>query len=422
MVTGQILELDIVDVAHGGIFVARHEGRVVFVSDAIDGERVRAVVTDDSKPGFWRASTIAVLEASPHRVPHVWREADVSRTPEERPGGAEFGHIELEYQRALKSRVIQDALARFAGLDRDVVVAAVEGETDGLRWRTRARIHRDDTGRLGPFAERSHTVVPVSSFPLLTPALEQTALALAKDTVTGSIRGYDLVDTGEGVAVLPVKQAPRRGGKRAPQPRAQEISQRVSDRSFTLDANGFWQVHHGAAATLTQAVRDAVAGLEQQPPAEAWHLDLYGGVGLLAAALADELGTTARITTVEADARATAHAARNLSELPNADAQTARVDRWLAGLENDVSASDWERLARGIVVLDPPRSGAGKEVVASITKLSPHAVVYVACDPVALARDIAYFADGGYSVSDIRGFDLFPHTHHVETVAVLTKG
>lgn len=418
---GQILELDITGVAHGGIFVARHEGRVIFVSDAIDGERVRAVVTDDSKPGFWRATTVEVLEASEHRVPHVWPEADVEADASARPGGAEFGHIDLAYQRELKARVIAESLARFAKLEREVTVEPVAGETDGLRWRTRARIHADESGRIGPFAERTHTVVPVRSFPLFTPALEQTALALTEDTVVGSIRGYDLVDTGEGVLVLPVKQAPRRGAKRAPERPAQSVTQRVGERTFRLDANGFWQVHHGAAATLTQAVRDAVGSLDVWPASGAHHLDLYGGVGLLAAALADALGPDIHVTSVEADARATEYAATNLHALPNASAETGRVDRWLAALDERLNSDDRAHAIDGIVVLDPPRSGAGKDVVASIARLSPHAVVYVACDPVALARDIASFAELGYQLGSIRAYDLFPHTHHVETVAVLQR-
>ncbi len=415
---GQILELEVGDVAHGGFFVARHEGRVVFVSDAIDGERVRAVVTDDAKPGFWRASTVAVLDPSPHRVPHIWSEAEHTRDVAERPGGAEFGHIALPHQRELKARVVRDALARFAKIDREVSVEAAEGETDGLRWRTRARIHRGVDGQIGPFAERSHAAIAVQSYPLLSPALEQTALALALDTVGASIRGYDLVDTGDGVVVLPVKPTHRRGGKRPPLSAPQQISQRVGEREFVLDANGFWQVHPAAASTLTHAVHDALDSVGTLAD-DAWHLDLYGGVGLFAAALADGLGESARITSVESESRATQNAQTNLAAFPAADAQTGRVDRWLAQLLADASARDREQLSQGVVLLDPPRAGAGKDVVEKIVELAPYAVIYVACDPVALARDVAYFAAGGYELGSIRAFDLFPHTHHVETVAVL---
>src|SRR5699024_4180619 len=110
-----LLELDVTTVAHGGVCVARHEGRVVFVSDAIPGERVLARVTDAARASFWRAETVQVLEASPHRQEHVWGAAALERDPAERAGGAEFGHIELGHQRELKRQVIAEAFDRFAG-------------------------------------------------------------------------------------------------------------------------------------------------------------------------------------------------------------------------------------------------------------------------------------------------------------------
>ena len=109
------LDLDITGIAHGGTFIARHEGRVVFVPDAVPGERVRAQITDASKDSFWRAETLEVLDASPHRRAHVWAEADVSRAPEDRVGGADLGHIALDHQRVLKRQVLQEALDKFAG-------------------------------------------------------------------------------------------------------------------------------------------------------------------------------------------------------------------------------------------------------------------------------------------------------------------
>ena len=154
---------------------------------------------------------------------------------------------------------------------------------------------------------------------------------------------------------------------------------------------------------------------------DAWHLDLYGGVGLFAATLGDLGGSSTRVTSVESDARATEHAGENLAEWVGARAETGRVDRWLARLAAEASVPERERLSRGVVLLDPPRSGAGREVVDHLTSLAPSTVVYVACDPVALARDIATFRAGGYEVASVDGLDLFPNSHHVEAVAVLTR-
>ncbi|MBW8872140.1 MAG: class I SAM-dependent RNA methyltransferase [Leifsonia sp.] len=458
------VELDITNVAHGGVFVARHEGRVVFVPDTMPGERVRVRIADTSHERFWRGEVLDVVEASPERRAHVWGAAALERPPAERAGGAEFGHIRLEYQRELKRRVIEDALQRTAklpaeaiataGVDgRPILVEPVEGETaDGTGWRTRVRLQVDDAGRVGPFASRSHTVIPVTDLPLATEAVQA---ATPFGQLFPGAESVDIVATGLGTAHVLVNDAPARSGprdgaptgtrggtrtgtrggagkgrgrgdRRARAPREARphrqpvpIRERVGDREFRLDARGFWQVHRGAAQTLTQAVQAAVDEALFDPRAA--NLDLYGGVGLLAAALGDRFGSTLRITSVESDEAATDDAAENLSEWVGASALTERVERYVARLAADASAAERARLRAATVVLDPPRSGAGREVVDSIASLAPAQIVYVACDPVALARDLAFFAGHGYAMTGMRAFDLFPNTHHVEAVATLTR-
>jgi len=445
MDAGDLIDLDVTDVAHGGVFVARHEGRVVFVPDAIPGERVRARLIDTRKPAFWRGEVLEILDASPHRRPHVWRPADVTTAPEGRPGGADFGHIALDHQRQLKLQVVRDALQRIGGLDLPVTIEAAHpardadgaetaGESDdGTGWRTRVSLHVDDDGRIGPYAARSHRVIAVDDLPLATPAIA----AAARDARTAAPGRLDFVQPADGrVRVITraesrgaSRDAPRRRGARGARgPRrgaapildpaaAEVVTETVSGREFRVDAGGFWQVHRLAAATLTDVVSDALPAIDP----EAWHLDLYGGVGLLAAAVAGRGGPATRITTVESDARATEHAGENLAEWVGARAETGRVDRWLAELEATASAAQRERLQRGAVVLDPPRAGAGRDVVERLVALQPAQVVYVACDPVALARDLAIFHSHGYAAQTVRAIDLFPHSHHVEAVTVLSR-
>ncbi|HYP73437.1 MAG TPA: TRAM domain-containing protein, partial [Microbacterium sp.] len=303
MQPGDSLELDISDVAHGGVFVARHEGRVVFVEGAIPGERVRAQLTDTSKAAFWRADALEVLTASEHRRPHVWAAADVAVPPADRPGGADFGHIELDHQRALKQRVLDDALTRFGGLASFETTMSAAGTgtgdeeaTDALRWRTRISLHVDDDGRVGPFAARSHRVITTPDLPLATAAIEEVAREL-EGFGPGRI---DLVQPADGrvrVIVRPdapaVDRAPRpsaprgraggarrqptRRPARAPRPpedpTAREVvTEVVGGRAFAVDAGGFWQVHRLAAATLTSAVRRALDAAGGVDPSAA-HLD-----------------------------------------------------------------------------------------------------------------------------------------------------
>jgi tRNA/tmRNA/rRNA uracil-C5-methylase (TrmA/RlmC/RlmD family) len=439
MTRDDLIDLEITGVAHGGVFVGRHEGRVVFVPDAVPGERVRVRLTDTAKSSFWRGEALEVLDPSPHRRAHVWRQADIDVPPEQRPGGADFGHIELSHQRELKRRVILDAFERIGGLDLPVTVdppsadasrgaASAPESADGTGWRTRVSLHVDSAGRIGQFAARSHRVIPLESLPLATPEVEAAALALAN----GDPGRVDLVQPADGrVRVLPrperarqprdrrrtvrVSQKPRRAD-----PGHETVVERVGAREFRVDAGGFWQVHRLAALSLTGLVAAELDGVGGVDP-DAWHLDLYGGVGLFAATLGGLGGPSTRLTTVESDPRATEHAGENLAEWVGARAETGRAERWLARLASDASTTDRERLSRGVVLLDPPRSGAGREVVESIAALGPAVVVYVACDPVALARDLATFRAAGYEASGVRGVDLFPNSHHVEAVATLTR-
>ncbi|WP_053352172.1 class I SAM-dependent RNA methyltransferase [Leucobacter musarum] len=436
---GAEVDLVVSGIAHGGVGVARHEGRVVFVADAIPGERVRALVTDARKKSFARATAVEVLEASPDRQSHIWAEADISRAPEERAGGAEFGHISLDRQRALKAEVLADAMRRFGGVEfateegedlasalAEIVEPAPEFITDdaddsdaadtGLGYRTRVRLHVDpETGAVGPYAARSRRVIPVESLPLATHEVNQIA------PLTDLMQGVETIDL-----IAPSGAEPRMlltlAGEKQRAGAGDTIREFVEDREFQVRAGGFWQVHRAAPAVLFTAVRDAVADLidEGRFDPAAGNLDLYGGAGLLAAAVAEAAGPGVKIATVEAEAAATEDAAENLAELVGALAHTARVDRHLAELLK-ASAPVRDRLRRGTVVLDPPRSGAGNGVTAQLVELAPANVVYVACDPVALARDTKSLRDAGYELTGLRAFDIFPHTHHFESLAVFQR-
>ena len=407
---GRSIEVDVTNIAHGGVGVARYEGRVVFVADAIPGERVVARVSEDSKKSFWRAETVRVVQPSEFRQPHVWSAASLDRDPADRAGGAEFGHIQLSHQRELKRRVLAESLERMAGVTSEVQVEAPEGDDErgGTGWRTRVRLHVDDSGRAGPFAARSHRVIPVTALPLATDEL--SAAAPLDQDFTGSEHVDVLAPSTGGVRLII-------GGKVAQ--KRSTITEVVGQREFRLADSGFWQVHRSAAVALTRAVQEAIDPGGFDPLAH--NLDLYGGVGLLAAAVADRFGPATRITTVESDAIATDYAADNLAEWLGARSETARVERWVRDLAAKATASERSRLARATVVLDPPRSGAGRDVVASVAALAPAQVVYVACDPVAFARDVEFFSGHGYALTRLRAFDFFPNTHHVEAVGTLSR-
>lgn len=410
---GTDIELTLTGIAHGGFAVGRVDGRVMFVSDAIPGETVIARVTDDSKASFWRADAVSIVEASTHRVPHVWAEAGIDRPIHARVGGADFGHIALTHQRELKRDVLKDSLRRFGKLDDATVglpldrVDALPGDDDrgGLAWRTRVRLHVNEQGQVGPRARRSHDIIVVKSLPLATEGINRIAPLADNYGMTGSV---DVLSPSVGEPRLIV-------GEQKPT----VIRERVGNREFQVDDNGFWQVHREAATTLTDAVRAAID--PDRFDATALNLDLYGGVGLFAVALAELGGSSTRVTSVESDERATEHAGENLSDWVGAFAETGTVEKWLRALDSRATPSERSRLAAATVILDPPRAGAGRDVMAVLGRLAPAQIVYVACDPVALSRDIAFAREHGYQPTRLRAFDMFPHTHHLETIVTLAK-
>ncbi len=400
---GKELTLNIEKVAHGGIFVARHEGRVIFVSHTLPGEKVRARVFEDKGGSFARAETVEVLEASPHRVKHVWKAAADGAV-----GGAEFGHIDLNYQLELKSDVIEEALSRMAGITMRPVVEQAPGDdlANGLGYRTRVQLHVDELGNVGPYRERTHQVVEVRDLPLAVEDIRELGLHLKN---WSGVRKIEIASSNTGNIQYSVDKKVK-GDER--------LVERAGGRTFRITGGGFWQVHRKAADILTTAVNEAIAKAGFDKTAD--NLDLYGGVGLFAGTIAAKFGVDSVITTVEAFKTATEDAKLNLADLPNARAILAPTERFLdERVSSHVKNGSPETTAT--VILDPPRAGAGAKVVGQVLALKPKHIVYVACDPIALARDLKPLTEGGYELASLRAFDLFPHTHHVEAVASLIR-
>ena len=401
--TGQQLTLRIEKVAHGGIFVARHEGRVIFVSHVLPGELVKAMVFEDRGGSFCRAEPIEILEASEDRVPHFWKEA-----AEGKAGGAEFGHIKLARQRQLKEDVLEEALDRMAGVNMRPQVEAVAGddEANGLGYRTRVQLHVDQSGEAGPYRERSHEVVSVRTLPLAVEEINDLGLHLRN---WQDVEKIEIAASSAGqVQYLVDKKL--KGDAR--------LIERAGGRTFRITGGGFWQVHKGGAKVLTDCVNQMVAdvGIDLAAP----NLDLYGGVGLFAGALAARFANRLKITTVESVKGATEDAKLNLADLPAVRAVCAPVERFVAEQVTESKNGNVDYSAATVIV-DPPRAGAGSKVIKGLTLMAPKHIVYVACDPVALARDLKQLLAEGYQLKALRAFDLFPHTHHVEAVASLVK-
>jgi tRNA/tmRNA/rRNA uracil-C5-methylase (TrmA/RlmC/RlmD family) len=382
---GNRFEVTVGSVAHGGHCVARHEGRVVFVRHTLPGERVLVSVTEDRGGSFCRADAVSVLTPSPDRV--------TPSCPVATPGGCggcDWQHASWAAQRALKESVVAEQLQRLAGLSMPVTVEELPGGP--LRWRTRVRMTVDASGRPGFRAHRSHRVVPVSDCPISAYGTVDEVAARswppgASLTVAVDAQAATHVSVDESPADVAVERAAR--------------------REWRVSADGFWQAHPDAADVYAEVVA-SWSGLRAGE--SAW--DLYAGVGLFASVLADQVGPTGQVMAVESFRPAAEEGASNLADLSQVRVFAGRVESVLrAGEGPDPD----------VVVLDPPRKGAGREVVEAIASRTARRVLYVACDPAALARDVATFQSHGFTLERLRAFDAFPMTHHVECVALLSR-
>ncbi|QKW29858.1 class I SAM-dependent RNA methyltransferase [Streptomyces seoulensis] len=426
---GQEYEVEIGPVAHGGHCIARTaEGQVLFVRHALPGERVVARVTEGEEGArFLRADAVRVLEASKDRV-----EAPCPYAGPGRCGGCDWQHAKPGAQRRLKGEVIAEQLKRLAGLTPeeagwDGTVMPAEGDKlpagEVPQWRTRVQYAIDPaTGHAGLRRHRSHEVEPVEHCMIAAQGVSELGIEqrdwTGMETVeaiaaTGSQDRQvvltprpggrlPLVELDRPVSVLRVDE--KTGGVHRVHGRP-FVRERADGRTHRVGAGGFWQVHPKAADTLVKAVMQGLL-----PRKGDMALDLYCGVGLFAGALADRIGDKGAVLGIESGKRAVTDARHNLAEFPRVRIEQGKVESVLP--RTGITEVD-------LIVLDPPRAGAGRQTVAHLTALSARRIAYVACDPAALARDLAYFREGGYRVRTLRAFDLFPMTHHVECVAIL---
>ncbi|MEU8519432.1 TRAM domain-containing protein [Streptomyces sp. NPDC048577] len=421
-------EVEVGPVAHGGHCIARtEEGRVLFVRHALPGERVVAKVTEGEETSrFLRADAITVLDASKDRV-----EAPCPFAGPGRCGGCDWQHAKPGAQRRLKGEVIAEQLRRLAGLTPeeagwDGTVMPAEGDKlpagEVPQWRTRVQYAVDTEGHAGLRRHRSHEVEVIDHCMIAAPGVSELGIEKRDWEGMASVEAIAASGSGDRQVVL----TPRPGAQlpivELDKPvsilRVHEkdgsvhrvhgrpfVRERADDRTYRVGNGGFWQVHPKAAQTLVLAVMQGL-----MPRKGETALDLYCGVGLFAGAIADRVGDQGAVVGIESGKRAVEDARHNLADYPRVRIEQGKVESALPRTRiTDVD----------LIVLDPPRAGAGKQTVKHLAGLGARRIAYVACDPAALARDIAYFRDGGYRVRTLRAFDLFPMTHHVECVAIL---
>lgn len=371
--------------AHGGHCVARHDGRVVFLRYAIPGEEVIAEITDITAK-FARGNAIEIIKAAPERVTAPCELAKPGGC-----GGCDFQHIEIGAQRKMKSAIVKEQFSRIAKMDVEVDVIGIEPK-DGLGWRTRMDFTVSPDRKLALYGARSHNLIPIG-----------------KCLIADQRMDLDAINQLKLPAGAKVEVAISKSGKQYVAIEGREnfdlIAESVLGKDFSISPTSFWQSHVQAPSELTKSV---LINLEIRPGDHVF--DLYGGVGLFTAAIASAVTETGRVTLIELDAGAITDARRIFADEPLVEIVEGKVER---------SLSKFKRA--DLILLDPPRSGAGREVVAAMVKLEPRSIVYVSCDPASLARDATYLETSGYKLAGLQSFDLFPMTQHIECVARFLK-
>ena len=435
--------------AHGGHCVARPVddpgGRVIFVRHSLPGETVRARLTEMTSR-IWRADAVEILQASPDRVDSVWPEAGPAGV-----GGGELAHVALDAQRTWKRWVLADCLRRIGGQEvADTVAslpeaasgAAVPVEpmpTDaeaqastsarrralaGTATRTRVSLTVTDDGEPGMHAFRSGTVLPLRRLPLAVAAITEIGL-LERSRWRAHYRPGMRIEAvapsgGEPAVLLDdrlLTAQARSTGRRRVQEVVDASALGLGELTYSVHAEGFWQVHVDAPRVLVERVVRAALGEDLDRAAGSRVLELYSGAGLFTLPLAALVGGAGQVLSLEGDEQAVRDARRTLHDHPAARLAAGRVSprsvRELAG--------SFTGDRPDVVVLDPPRQGAGREVIEAVAALGAERIVLVACDPAALARDLGTLLHAGYELGSLSALDMFPHTHHFETIAVLDR-
>ncbi|ULP45963.1 class I SAM-dependent RNA methyltransferase [Mycolicibacter virginiensis] len=378
--------------ANGGSCVARHDGRVVFVRYALPGEQVRVRITAE-RGSYWHGECVEVLEPAAGRVPSLCPIAGVDGA-----GCCDLAFADPALARELKGAVVSNQLARLGGHEWEGAAEPV-GDDAPTGWRTRVRLDVGSDGRAG--FHRYHSDELVTDL-----QCGQLPAGMIKGLAEQSWRPGDhlhVVADDDGV-----RHVVSTGRDHRPQVMEGDYhaTQWVGRRRWQIPVTSFWQAHRRAAALYS-----ALVGQWAQADTGMTAWDLYGGAGIFAAALAETVGESGRVISADTSRAATGAARAALADLPQVSVRTDSVRRVLSDAP---SGAD-------VAVLDPPRAGAGREVIEALAAAGVPRIVHIGCEAASFARDIGLYRAQGYAVEQIRVFDAFPLTHHVECVALLTR-
>ena len=410
---GQSIQIRVDRMAHGGEGIGKAEdGRIVFVRGAAPGDTVTATLTKVKKSMAF-AEVASVVEAGEYRTESSCPAADAGA------GCCDFSFVVPEKEPELKSSVLRDQLGRVAKLEEIPAIHVVD-LLPHRHWRTRVRLGVDPQGRAGLRKKGSHELVTDEVCTQLVDGLVDGIVGDGARRFTPGSEVIVVLDSQDKRHVVESRKASR--GRRVETiTRVIEgsgtVVETADDIDFSFPATAFWQAHGAAPDEYAEIVRRMLAGTVRagQPPV-GW--DLYGGVGLFVPALAESLEDAARAVNRGESAPT------KVISVDYSPAATAAEQPGLSAYDVEVITNKVEKVADQLiaptaVVLDPPRTGAGKEVISTVAAAGPARIVHIGCDPATFARDVAYWGAHGYEVNDLVMVNAFPGTSHFETLARL---
>ncbi len=392
------IELELTEMVYGGNALAKDDGRAVFVTGGLPGERVLATITQD-RGRYAFAVVDEILTPSPYRL--------TPRCPYFRArtcGGCQWQHIEYDQQLLYKTNIVKAQFRRIGKFE-DAPVLPMIASPEAWFYRTHVTYHSSSAGELGFIAPDDHTITPIEECYIIRPEL--LAMRGAIHTTAGRVRCMVGSDGSEQVVSLSDDASPLAADNAddetiAP-PSADKVTFTMHGTAFRVSAGSFFQVNLAQAARVVGLVVDQLdlSGRELV-------LDLYAGVGLFTAFLAQG---AKHVMAVELAPSAVSDARLNLAHLTNVDIYEGATEVMLPRIKGKFDAA----------VIDPPRAGMHAKATEALIALSPRRIAYVSCDPSTLARDARLLANAGYTLTHVQPIDMFPHTYHIECIAGFEK-
>ena len=428
--TGSPLELRIDKLVTGGAGLARHDGRAVFVPLTAPGDLVRVRITQQKK-GFAQAELLEVVEPGPDRTeapcPHYGQ-----------CGGCDLQHLTVSAQRRTKVAIVADCFLRLGKLDVTDLLAGADPAGEPLGYRNRIRLFGSPLGPYGLMRRGTHEVVPLDQCPIMPEVFNQDILPWLR--MLPPVEQVMVRLDGEGHWLIAIFGPPTRmrilkkilaalDPGEPPAPGCvglmynnlpvwgrDYLVHEMAGHTFRVSSRAFFQGNFEVTKEALGVVRTWLDELRAADRLGSMLGDLFCGVGLFSLTLADLFE---QIIAIDSDPYACRDAENNVRR--DADARD-KVTVHKGPLERVLASNDLgEQFAwrDACCVVDPPRTGLGKDGVKALLARGPRQILFMSCDPATLARDVAACAEGGYTLTKLRVLDMFPQTAHIETLALL---